>query len=147
MVVFVAFALLVWRGPAWLDRAGLRVLTPVQRETAVDAFRGRLIQLGAGALALGVLVFTGLTFWLSREGHVTDRYTKAIEQLGSDHLDVRLGAIYAPGGADGHEQVPVGRFGVVALAVVASGGDEGGFARAGQRDAGPGGAGGGDGVQ
>jgi uncharacterized protein YjbI with pentapeptide repeats len=95
VVLFLGFALLVWRGPTWLDRAGLGGLSPVQRETAVDAFRGRLIQLGAGALAVGVLVFTGLTFWLSREGHVTDRYTKAIEQLGSERLDVRLGAIYA----------------------------------------------------
>ena len=32
---------------------------------------------------------------LSREGQVTDRYTKAIEQLGSDQLDVRIGSIYA----------------------------------------------------
>jgi len=32
---------------------------------------------------------------LSREGQVTDRYTKAIEQLGSDKLDVRIGGIYA----------------------------------------------------
>ena len=29
------------------------------------------------------------------QGQVTDRYTKAIEQLGSDKLDVRIGGIYA----------------------------------------------------
>lgn len=29
------------------------------------------------------------------EGQVTDRYTKAIEQLGSDKIDVRTGGIYA----------------------------------------------------
>jgi uncharacterized protein YjbI with pentapeptide repeats len=32
---------------------------------------------------------------LIREGQITDRYTKAVDQLGSDHLDVRLGGIYA----------------------------------------------------
>jgi uncharacterized protein YjbI with pentapeptide repeats len=32
---------------------------------------------------------------LAERGHLTDRYTKAIEQLGSDKLDVRLGGIYA----------------------------------------------------
>ena len=32
---------------------------------------------------------------LSGEGQVTDRYTKAIEQLGSKELDVRIGGIYA----------------------------------------------------
>lgn len=32
---------------------------------------------------------------LTEQGQVTDRYTKAIEQLGSDKLDVRIGSIYA----------------------------------------------------
>jgi Pentapeptide repeats (8 copies) len=43
-----------------------------------------------------------LTFWLNsqvyrltEQGHITERYTKAIEQLGSDKLDIRLGGIYA----------------------------------------------------
>jgi hypothetical protein len=30
-----------------------------------------------------------------REGQITERFTRAIEQLGSDNLDVRLGGIYA----------------------------------------------------
>jgi len=49
-------------------------------------------------LALGALIFTALNFDLLRrntqrnyeqaeQGQVTDRYTKAIEQLGSDRLD------------------------------------------------------------
>jgi Pentapeptide repeats (8 copies) len=32
---------------------------------------------------------------LTEQGQVTDRYTKAIEQLGSGKLDVRIGGIYA----------------------------------------------------
>jgi uncharacterized protein YjbI with pentapeptide repeats len=35
------------------------------------------------------------TLELTERGQVTDRYTKAIEQLGSDKLDVRIGGIYA----------------------------------------------------
>jgi hypothetical protein len=35
------------------------------------------------------------TLELTEQGQVTDRYTKAIEQLGSDKLDVRIGGIYA----------------------------------------------------
>jgi hypothetical protein len=31
----------------------------------------------------------------AEQGHITDRFTKAIEQLGSEKLAVRLGAIYA----------------------------------------------------
>jgi hypothetical protein len=94
-VVLVGLAvLLLWRGPGWLDSASLRSLTPVQRQSAVDADRARLIQVGAGVLAFGALLYTARNFALSREGHVNDRYTKAIEQLGSDHLDVRLGACW-----------------------------------------------------
>ena len=51
--------------------------------------------LGAGLFAAGALLYTARNFSLSREGQVTDRYTKAIEQLGSDKLDVRIGGIYA----------------------------------------------------
>ncbi|WP_409186552.1 hypothetical protein F9C11_20890 [Amycolatopsis sp. VS8301801F10] len=32
---------------------------------------------------------------LSKQGQVTDRFAKAVEQLGGDSLSVRLGAIYA----------------------------------------------------
>ena len=94
-VVVVAFAVLLLRGAGWLYGPSLRALTPDQQVTAIDDVRGRLIQLGAGLLALGALVYTARTFALSREGHVTDRYTKAIEQLGSEQLAVRVGAIYA----------------------------------------------------
>lgn len=61
----------------------------------------------AGLVGLGAL----LTFWLNRKtyeistrtlqlaekGHAIDRYTRAIEHLGSTSLDVRLGGIYALG--------------------------------------------------
>src|SRR5215218_5855243 len=32
---------------------------------------------------------------VAEQGHITDRFTKAVEQLGSDKLEVRLGGIYA----------------------------------------------------
>ncbi len=64
-------------------------------QAARDAARGRLLTLGAGLFAISALVYTARSFTLSREGQVTDRYTKAIEQLGSDKLNVRIGGIYA----------------------------------------------------
>jgi hypothetical protein len=82
-------------------------------QTARDAARGRLLTLGAGLFAAGALFYTArnLTLYrrqllsteqaqqktleLTEQGQVTDRYTKAIEQLGSDKLDVRIGGIYA----------------------------------------------------
>ena len=83
-------------------------------QTARDAARGRLLTLGAGLFAAAALIFTALNFnllrrnseqadrWqrrtyeLTEQGQVTDRYTKAVEQLGSyNKLDVRIGGIYA----------------------------------------------------
>ena len=95
LIVLAGYTLLLGRGAAWLDAGSLHGLTPEQRATEIDAMRGYLIQAGAGILAFGALVYTALNFRLSREGHVTDRYTQAIEQLGSDQIGVRLGAIYA----------------------------------------------------
>ena len=50
-----------------------------------------------GTLLGAALVGTGtyLTVQLTRDGQVADRFTKAIEQLGKNELDVRLGGIYA----------------------------------------------------
>jgi hypothetical protein len=79
----------------WLAHHDVGSVKGTLHETAVDNARGRLLTLGAGLFAFGALVFTARNFALSREGQVTDRYTKAIEQLGSDKLDVRIGGIYA----------------------------------------------------
>lgn len=95
VAIFMVYLLLLTRGAAWLDSDSLRGLTPEQRASEIDSVRSYLIQYGAGVFAFGALIYTARSFRLSREGHVTDRYTKAIEQLGSGSLDVRLGAIYA----------------------------------------------------
>jgi hypothetical protein len=86
----------------WLARHDVGSAKPDLLQKARDAARGRLLTLVAGLFAAGALVFTALNFTLSRrtfelteQGQVTDRFTKAIEQLGSDKLDVRIGGIYA----------------------------------------------------
>ncbi|MFF9428413.1 pentapeptide repeat-containing protein [Streptomyces sp. NPDC014746] len=52
--------------------------------------------------SLAVIVFTWVSLSqveseqaLTREGQVTDRYNAAVENIGSDSMDVRLGGIYA----------------------------------------------------
>ena len=86
----------------WLAHHDVGSATGPLRETALDNARGRLLTLGAGLFAAGALLYTARNFALSRrtfelteQGQVTDRYTKAVEQLGSDKLDVRIGGIYA----------------------------------------------------
>ena len=81
--------------PDWLAHYDVGSAKAPLLETARDAARGRLLTLVAGLFAAGALWFTALNFSLSREGQVTDRYTKAITQLGDEKLDVRIGGIYA----------------------------------------------------
>ena len=95
IVGIVAFIVILGPGATWMYGSGLHNLSPEQQATAIDNFRGRLINTGTVLLAAGVLFYTARNFRLSRESHVTDRYTKATEQLGSASLDVRLSAIYA----------------------------------------------------
>jgi uncharacterized protein YjbI with pentapeptide repeats len=82
-----------------IARHDVGAIAGTERATALriarDAARGRLITTFAGVFAAGALWFTARNYLLARQGQVTDRYTKAIEQLGSKKLDVRLGAIYA----------------------------------------------------
>ncbi|MDQ3865753.1 MAG: pentapeptide repeat-containing protein [Actinomycetota bacterium] len=90
--------------PLFVDETGL---TPAQRLEAENDVRSTLLQALGGAALLGALYFTAriyqldressaLTVRREREGQVTERFTRAIEQLGSEEKpDVRLGAIYA----------------------------------------------------
>jgi uncharacterized protein YjbI with pentapeptide repeats len=89
-------------------------------QTARENVRTELVTVGAGLFAAGALFYTARNFALAQnqleqsrqaataaeqaqrrtlelteQRQVTERYTKAIEQLGSDKLDVRLGGIYA----------------------------------------------------
>jgi hypothetical protein len=80
----------------WLAHRDVGSATASLHETALDNARGRLLTLGAGLFAAGALVFTARNFTPSREGQVTDRYAKAITQLGSKKLDVRIGGSRVP---------------------------------------------------
>ncbi|MFI0424304.1 pentapeptide repeat-containing protein [Spongiactinospora sp. 9N601] len=77
-------------------------MTPTERVEAINAARHTLIQSATGLVVIGGVVFTALGLWYTartvettRESQITDRYTKAVEQLGSTKQDVRLGGIYA----------------------------------------------------
>jgi uncharacterized protein YjbI with pentapeptide repeats len=69
--------------------------TDAARLKAENDVRATLLQGLAGAFLLLGLYFTGRTLQLNREGQITERFTRAIDQLGSTTLDVRLGGIYA----------------------------------------------------
>jgi hypothetical protein len=46
--------------------------------------------------AIGGLVFTGLSLRATEQGQITDRYGKAVEQLGATATDVHVGGSVSP---------------------------------------------------
>lgn len=67
------------------------------RAKAENDVRSTGVQLLAG-LALGLgLIFTAVTLIYNREQQITDRFTNAIEHLGDETTELRVGGIYALG--------------------------------------------------
>lgn len=113
-LVVVGYALLLWRGPWWIDGAHLRTrdLQPADG-VVITGFRTMLVALGAGAVAALGLYYTHKGHKqtealfahtrkkdreqaeLTREGQVTERYVEAIKLLASTNLTERLGGIFA----------------------------------------------------
>jgi hypothetical protein len=90
LLVLVVWA--VWRVPQALYTY---VPEPKDRASVEASTRTGMIAGLAGLAALGSLALTTRTYRLTQQGQLTDRYTKAIAQLGDDKLDMRLGGIYA----------------------------------------------------
>jgi len=108
ILVLTAFYVFWWRPEAELD-SRQACLDPKDYLTLKNSIRTT-----AGQAIGGVAVLIGLFFaWrnlrvtqdnlkiaqdnlnLSAEGQITDRFTRAIDQLGSEKLEIRLGGIYA----------------------------------------------------
>ncbi|MFB7462238.1 pentapeptide repeat-containing protein [Streptomyces sp. NPDC056224] len=83
------------------DLAGARI-GAAERLAAVNNVRTTLLQAVGGAVVLFGAYATWRQLRLSqeglnatREGHITDRFSRAVDQLGSEKLDVRIGGLYA----------------------------------------------------
>ncbi|WP_306971958.1 pentapeptide repeat-containing protein [Streptomyces canus] len=96
LLLFVVLPWLIWRGPYVIDadhlddaelKKGSAALVTGLR-TAVVAFTAAI---GAGL----ALFYTARTYRLTRRGQITDRFTKALERLGSPEIYVRIGGILA----------------------------------------------------
>lgn len=65
------------------------------RAEEISDVRTALLTLLAGLIAVAGAIYTAKTFRLSRQGQITDRLTRAVDQLDSDAVDIRLGGILA----------------------------------------------------
>jgi Pentapeptide repeats (8 copies) len=81
-----AYGLALWRAPGWMHA-----------KTPQDRYNARVLVISAGgALVVGTgLLYTARNYRLSRRGQVTDRFTVALERLGSGELYVRIGGVHA----------------------------------------------------
>jgi len=94
-VVVAAFGWLLWRGPAWVYRGAWPRLTAAEQVTATGQFRIALIQFAGALGAVVALAYTARTYRLAHRGQLTERFSKALERLGSDEPYVRLGGVHA----------------------------------------------------
>ena len=93
--------------PRWtyppLTAAQLRGVTSVQERIQLqqaqsglaDGARSAVLQSLAGLVVVAGAAATWRQVHISREGQITDRFTRAVDQLGSEKAEVRMGGIYA----------------------------------------------------
>jgi hypothetical protein len=94
----IAVLLLLWFGPKYQART-----VPQRARPALEnEFRRTLAQIVGGvAVLLGLygtwqqLQYTSKSVAIAAEGQVSERYAKALEQLGNDQITFRLGAVYS----------------------------------------------------
>lgn len=86
---------IVWPLPDMLTSKPSGSLTAAEHFKAANDVRGTLIGLLAGTAAFISVAVGFRTYRLTRSGQFTDRYSRAVDQLGSDKMSIRLGGIFA----------------------------------------------------
>ncbi|MFG2144137.1 pentapeptide repeat-containing protein [Streptomyces sp. NPDC048696] len=89
---------LVWKGPYVLDAKYIDKTTIGNGTGSAALVTGLRTALVACVAALGAaiaLLYTARNYRLTHRGQVTDRFTKALERLGSTEVYVRIGGILA----------------------------------------------------
>ncbi|MCJ7751072.1 MAG: pentapeptide repeat-containing protein [Armatimonadetes bacterium] len=102
LVVLIVAVWLAWKVPIWQLASRAASLEPDRYLELQNAYRATIVQALAG-IALLVTIYltwrrvaaTEQQVEVAREEQITERFTRAIEQLGSEKLEVRLGGIYA----------------------------------------------------
>ncbi len=97
LLAVASLGIVVWlaaRVPAW--RAQIANLPDLKDRISLEnEITKNVVQLLGGSILLLGLYFTWKNTRLAQEGQLTDRFNQAIEHLGSDKSEVRLGGIYA----------------------------------------------------
>lgn len=92
---------LLWRIPRLQAEMIAAPVTPLQRAQAINEFRRTIAQILGGLFLLVGLYYTSRQLHATQEGQITDRFSRAILQLGtldddaSPLIEVRQGGIYS----------------------------------------------------
>jgi len=100
LVAFLLYGILFWYPHHAIAEFNIR--DPKDLANAENSYRATMAQiLGGIAIGLG-LYYTWRRIGIAeedlkvtKEGQITDRFTRAVDQLGNDKLQIRLGGIYA----------------------------------------------------
>lgn len=90
-VLAIAFTPAIRTLVEWISGPDWKGMDGAARSAALGQFRLALVQVAAAVGAGIALLFTAFNYRLTRRGQVTDRFTKALERLGSDQMYVRIG--------------------------------------------------------
>jgi hypothetical protein len=78
-----------------ISAADARVQLQQAQDQLQNNVRSTLLQAVAGLLVVAGAIATWRQVQVNRDGQITERFTRAIDQVGSDNPDVRIGGIYA----------------------------------------------------
>lgn len=101
IAVSLVLVLLLWIVPRLQAERIHQAITPLQRAQAANEFRRTIAQILGGLFILGGLYYTSRQLYTTQEGQITERFSRAIQQLGavgSDDtpiIEVRQGGIYS----------------------------------------------------
>ncbi|MER6957397.1 pentapeptide repeat-containing protein [Streptomyces sp. NPDC000618] len=96
VAIVAGLPLLIWRGPQIFDSKYLDDEKLAEGSATLATGLRTAVVAVVAALGAGVaLLYTARTYRLTRRGQITDRFTKALERLGSDAQYVRIGGILA----------------------------------------------------
>ena len=93
-IALLALLVGIWKVPQWQANS-VPSITSKERAELENANRGTFLQALGGLFFLVTAYFTWRNLQVAEDKQVTERFSKAIEQLGSDKLEVRLGGIYS----------------------------------------------------
>ena len=95
VIAVAAGVALLWLLPRLLTSDVKGSLSAAEELKARNDARTPLIAFALAIGTGGTLLFTWRSYLLSRRQHTTERYTRAVNQLGHEKVEVRCGGVYA----------------------------------------------------